>query len=328
MAFGQGAGLVKSDNPDACQALQRVATAEEDAQFRPPARADKDRHRRCQPHGAGAGDDQDRQARDQRVRQGRGGAKGQPDQRGQKGKAHHCRHEPQGDPVDQRLHRQLGGLRLLDQPLDLRQHRALPGRRDLKDQCAGAVDRAARHLFARAFADRHRLARQHTFVDEAGALTHQPVRCHPLAGPQADQIAGMKVGDGQVHIRAAGPDDAGGCGLQRGQTADRLPGAATRPRLEPAAQQDQGDDAGRRLVIDGARSFGQEGRGIGGDGGIKEGGQRPYRDQRIHFGRAAPQGGQAMGQERPARPGQDGKGQDGLQPVHRPFTDMGHQPVV
>ena len=68
---------------------------------------------------------------------------------------------------------------------------------------------------------------------------------HLLARADADQIADDDRLDRDVLLDAVA-DDAGGLGLQAHQRLDRRAGLLLGARLEPAAQQDQGDDDDRR----------------------------------------------------------------------------------
>jgi hypothetical protein len=63
--FGQRAGLVDDQRVHLAQPLDGRRVAEQDALGRRLAGGDHDRHRRRQPEGAGAGDDQHRDAVDQ-----------------------------------------------------------------------------------------------------------------------------------------------------------------------------------------------------------------------------------------------------------------------
>ena len=70
-----------------------------------------------------------------------------------------------------------------------------------------------------------------------------------LAGPDDDDVAGHDLLDRDLHL-AAVADDAGGLRLQADELADRLAGAGLGPRLEQAAEQDQGEDDADGLVVD------------------------------------------------------------------------------
>ena len=324
-ALGQRPGLVQRDRPRLGQALQRVAAAKQDPEFCPAPRPDHDRDRDREPHRAGAGDDQDRDRGDQRAP--RIARKQQPQHEGQQRKAHDRGHEDRGDPIDQRLHGQPRGLRLRDQRDDARKDRVVAHRLDPQAQRGGAVDRAPRHPLARAADRGDRLARQHRFVDRPAAFGDDAIDGDPLARAQMHDVARAQLGHRQLD-RAAGALDQRGGRRQLDQVADRLACPAARPRLEPAAQQDQRDDDRGRLVIDVARLGRQDPRQEGRADRIAPGGQRAQRDQAVHLGRAAQQRRQAEAQEDPPRAHEHQGGQHELGPPQRVLPDRPGQAVM
>ena len=82
------------------------------------------------------------------------------------------------------------------------------------------------------------------------------------------------------------PDDAGRLGLQPHQTLNRLRGPALGLRLEEPAEDDQGHDEGRPVVIDVGHDLrrGEELREEGRQGRVEIGGKRPHGDQGVHVG--------------------------------------------
>ena len=68
LALGQRAGLVDDQGVDPLQDLERLGVLDQHAGAGPAAGPDHDRHRRGQPEGTRAGDDQHRDGVDQRVR--------------------------------------------------------------------------------------------------------------------------------------------------------------------------------------------------------------------------------------------------------------------
>ena len=98
------------------------------------------------------------------------------------------------------------------------------------------------------FFDRQALAGQHALVERRAALVDDAVDRHLLARPHADQVADLDCFDRDILLDAVA-DDARGPGLQAHQGLDRGAGLLPGARLEPAAQQDQGDDDDRRLVV-------------------------------------------------------------------------------
>ncbi len=187
----------------------------------------------------------------------------------------------------------MGGLDHLD---DLGQHGLSADLPRLEAEGARGVQRAARDLDASGLLDRDRLARQHGFIDEGGAVRDHAVDRHPLAGAHHDHVADLDRIDGHVLLDAVA-HHAGGLGLQRHQTTDRLTRAPLGPRLDPAPDQDQGDDHRRRLEIDVGRAFRQPLRRKGRHRREGPGRRRAQHDEGVHVRRPAQQGGHALAVE-------------------------------
>ena len=143
MAFGERAGLVEDDHRDLPRPLERRRIAQQYAPARADARADDDRRGRRQAEGAGAGDHQDRDRRNE------GGlpiaAPGPPADEGQDGEPQHHRHEDGADPIHQLLDGRLARLGVLDQGDDPRQHPLMHRRARPDPQQPVAVEGATDH---------------------------------------------------------------------------------------------------------------------------------------------------------------------------------------
>ena len=206
---------------DFLQRLQRLALAEQHAQLGTTASADHDGGGRSQAHGAGAGNDQHRHAVDQAKSQRWLRAEQQPDQEGQHRQRHHHRHKPHGDAIDQALDRQLAALRLLDHADDLRQHRRFAYGGGAEGEGAGLVDGAAGHAGASSLLHRHRLARDHAFIDPAVAIGHLAIDRHAFARTHLDDIAGAHFGN-RHFLHTAVAAYARRLGLHADQALDRF----------------------------------------------------------------------------------------------------------
>ena len=150
------------------------------------------------------------------------------------------------------LDRRLGALRAFDRADDARQGRLRGGARRVCDQQAFVVEAAAGNGAARMLGDRHRLASQHRFIDQAFAFDHGRVYRHPLAGPHQHHIAGHHLFDRQIDLAralGAGATHPRGRRAQGHQGAYRTCRAALRACFEMLAEQDQGDDDGGRFEI-------------------------------------------------------------------------------
>ena len=104
------------------------------------------------------------------------------------------------------------------------------------------------------------------------------VRGDLLPGPDDDQIALEDPFDGDIRLDAV-PDDAGRLGLQPHQALDRLRGLPLGLRLEEPAEDDQGHDEGRPVVIDVGHDLrpGEEPREEGRERRVEPGGKAPRR---------------------------------------------------
>ncbi|MNE00361.1 hypothetical protein D3C80_927690 [compost metagenome] len=306
-AGGQGAGLVEGDDLDPLQGLQGLALAEQDAQLGGAAHADHDGGRSGQTHGAGAGDDQHRDSGDQGHAERRIGREQIPDGEGQDGDAHDDRHEPAGDAIHQGLNGQLGALGGFDHADDLGQHGFGADLLRLEAEGARGVQGAADDLGAGGLLNRDGFAGQHGFVEIGRALGHHAVDGDALAGADDDDVAGLDGVDRHVLFDAVA-HDAGGLGLHRHQAADGLAGLTLGAGLDPAPDQDQGDDDGGGFEIDVGRAGGQQAGGEGGDRREGPGGARAQHHQGVHVRRAAQQGGHALAEEDQARNEQDEAG--------------------
>ena len=152
LALGERAGLVDDQGIDPLEDLERFGVLDQHARGGAAAGADHDRHRRGQPQRTRAGDDQDGDRVDQRMRHPRLGADESPGDKRDDGDQNDARHEVRRDLIGQALNRRAGPPRLAHHADDLGEHRIGPDVLGPHDQAAGAVDRATDHLVARSFA--------------------------------------------------------------------------------------------------------------------------------------------------------------------------------
>ncbi|MNJ42940.1 hypothetical protein D3C77_379240 [compost metagenome] len=261
--------------------MQGFTLAKQHAELGRPARPDHDRGRRGQPHGAWAGDNQHRNGVDQGKGQRRVRTEDQPDQEGQCGGGHYRRYEPHGHFVDQGLDRQFRALRLLDQTDDLREHGVGADLGDAETERAGLVQRTADDFGAHPFRHRHRFAADHALVNIRGAFHDLAVDRNFLARAHEHNVIDGDLIERNLDAVAIALDPRG-LGLEPDQAFDRLRGFALGPRLEGAAEQDQGDDDHGRFEIDVSRALRQHLRCEGGDHRIAIGCSGTDRDQRVH----------------------------------------------
>ncbi len=238
--------LVEGHHLHPVQQFQRFGVLDQDAMASRHAGAGHDGGRRRQAQCTRAGDHQHRH----RVEDGRtpAGAGQPPADAGDGRNGDDGRHENGADLVHHALDGRLGRLRILHGADNARQRR-------FGSHCAGAghehalaVDGAADHFLARAFADGQALAGQHGFVDVGAAFQDHAVHRNAFAGTHLHLVAHPQRARGNLapcravaHARRVGP--------QRLQRADGLRRLALGARLQPLAQPDQRDDDGRRLEI-------------------------------------------------------------------------------
>ena len=117
------------------------------------------------------------------------GPNSRPDDEGQRRRRHDGRHEPQRHAIDERLDGKLGALSLLDHTDDMREHRVGADRGCAEGERTSLVDGTAHHGRASLLLDRHRLARDHGFVDEGRALDDLAIHGNPLPGSDIDKVA-------------------------------------------------------------------------------------------------------------------------------------------
>ncbi len=298
-AGGDGAGLVQDDGVHAAGGFQYLGALDQDAELRAPPGADHERGRGGQAQGARAGDDQD----------GHGGGEGgggvvgdqQPGDPGAEGEHQDDGYEDPGDLVGEALHLGLAVLRVLH-------HLRHPGELGvgadpggLDDQASGGVDGGSGDGVAHGHVDRDGLAGQHGGVHGGAALDDGAVGGDLLAGAHDEPVADRERAHRDPDLLArAQDDDVLGAQLQQGfEGRARLPLGAG---LQVAAQEDEGDDPGRDLQVDGGGAVGAGNTEVeavphAGHAGVAEeqgpqrpgeGGQRADRDEGVHGGGAVP----------------------------------------
>ena len=228
--------------------FQRLGALDEDPQLRAFSRCHHDRGRRRQPHGAGAGDDQDTHGIGQGVEEGRLRPPEPPGTEGDRGDDEDHRDEDRCDSIGQALNRGLGALRFLHEPDDPGEDGLLAYPRGPEGEAARPVDGATHDRRSRPLLDRETLAGEHGFVHARGALDDLAVHRDALPGSHAEEIAHRHVGDRHIFFLPA-PQDASGPGPKRHQRPDGLRGPAPRAGLEPPAEDEEGHEQRGRLVI-------------------------------------------------------------------------------
>ena len=216
----------------------------------PFAGTDHDGRGRGQSQRAGAGNDEHGHEVDQRQRQasaGRGQIK--PQHERQDGNDHHRGHENGADLIGQPLNGGAAALGVLHQLHNLREHGIGPHLGHPEAKGAGFVERGPKHGVARLLLHRQAFAREHGLVQGRVAFGDEAIGGHLFAGAHHDYVAQVHLLDGHIHFRAIGPHHAGGFGLQADEAAHGRRRLGFGPQLQHLAQQNQGNDGCRGIVV-------------------------------------------------------------------------------
>ena len=298
-ALGHGPGLVQHDRRDPPRLLESLRPLDQDPELCAAAGPDHQRRRCREPERARAGDDHD----GDRGGEGRGcvSREREPARERRQRERDHDRDEDGRDAVGEPLDRRLARLRLGDETPDLGERRLGADLAHAYDQAPVRVDRRAGDLGARPDLDRHRFAGQQRLVDCRSAILDDAVRRHLLARTDDEAVADPELFDRHDDLDSV-PEHAGLLRTQLEQGADRCARAPPGPRLEVAAEQDQGRDHRPHLEV---------GVGIGkreqSDERPPPGGEGADRDQRVHRRSPVPQVERRGAMEAPAAPEHDGR---------------------
>ncbi len=306
LALGEGARLVQHHGLDGVQGLQRLGGLDQDAVLRALAGAHHDGHGGGQSKGAGAGDDQHRHPGGEGLGHVPAGGD-EPNSGGDDGNS-----DDHGDEYPRHLVGQfgdggLGGGRLVHQTDHLGQRGVLPHPGGPEGKGAGLVDGGGGHLGAGQLLHGQALAGEGGLIHRGGPLGHHPVHRDATAGADHDEVAHRHVLHGYLYLRAV-PQHHGGLGGQIHQAGDGLAGLALGAGLQPLAQGDQGEDHARGLKVEihgpvfhlgqlggrVARAIGRPAQVPGdeeqGRHAVEHRGRGAKGDERVHVGRAVPQG--------------------------------------
>ena len=295
-ALGDGAGLIQNDGVHQVGGFQALGALDEDAVFSALSGAHHDCHRGGQPQRTGAGDHQHRNA------DGEGKVKALPQQQphdgGNQGNGHHGGDEHRRHLVRQLGDGRLGGGGLLHQPDDLGQGGvvAYPGGPELDR--AVLVDGGGDHPVIHRFLHREALTGEGGFVHRGASLQDHTVHRNALTGADHHDVPGHDLLHRDLHLHA-GALHRGGFWGQIHQLGDGLGGLALGAGLQPLAKGDEGEDGGgalkvevhgvghERLVIPGYKGKGDLVDDVDAVDHRRRG---AHCDERIHVGRAVPQG--------------------------------------
>ena len=319
LALGEGAGLVEDDGPDRPQPLEGFGVPEQDAGLGALPGPDHDRGRRRETECAWAGDDQDRDRVEQGEIEGRGRAEQEPDDERRGRQPQDRGHEVSGDEIGQALDGRSGALGLRHQADDPGEHGAGADPGGPKGEGARGVQGAADDQILGVLGDGQALARDHAFVDARRSVSDDAIDRDRLARSNPDDVPDANVRDRQVDFRPVA-EHAGGSRREIDQAPDGVRGVAACPGLEEPPEQDQGDDRGCGVEVQGKGGAvhpepgrPEERRDDDRRDRVGVGGGSAHRDQGVHVRSPVAQCLPGADVERPAGPELDGRGQPELE---------------
>ena len=179
--LGERSGLIEHERVDHLQPFQCGGVADQHARPGATAHSDHHGHGGSEPERAGAGDDEHRDGRNQRMREARLGSEYHPRHEGHERRKQHRRHEAARHDIGQALDGRPASLRRPDKLDDAGQHRVATDLLGRHDEGARAIDGSADHRVTRPFGTRHGLPGDHAFVDRASSLDQAAIDRHALA---------------------------------------------------------------------------------------------------------------------------------------------------
>ena len=161
------------------------------------------------------------------------------------------RDEPTGDVIREPLNRRARTLRLADHAHDLSQQRLGADTLGFHDERSGAVDGAARHLAARPFFHRDRLARHHRFVNRRRGRRWTTPSTGTRSPGRTRSRSPTRTCSSGISCSVPSYFDTP-CRFRREaeQLFDRGARAAPRAQFEDLPEQDEHDDDRGRLEVD------------------------------------------------------------------------------
>ena len=130
------------------------------------------------------------------------------------------------------------------------QHGVVADALRLHDEAARLVDRASGNRITDIFFLRHRLARDHGFIDTGAPFDDPTVHRHLVSGAHAQPVTWLQVIQRDRFFPTVRVNAPGCRGRQIHQGGQRPGGLAASARLHHLPEQNQGDDDGCRLKIE------------------------------------------------------------------------------
>jgi len=246
LAGGQRAGLIQHHGIDLMQMLQGSSVFEQYAHRCALSRAHHNGHRGSQAQGAGAGNDQHRNGRSERVLQTAVGK--HPNSKRNSRNSHDNRHENTGDLIRQPGNGRFGAAGIFYHTDDLLQGGVLAYLVGPDLQVARHIDRGRRYRIPRLFLYRDAFAGEGTLVHRCPAFQNRSVNRNPATGADDDDIPDLHLFRRNGHFHTV-PQHHSRFRPQIHQSTDGVAGLALGSRLQEFTKGDERKDHSRRLKI-------------------------------------------------------------------------------
>ncbi len=240
------AGFVQHNGVHFMQRFQRLGRFHQNAVFRGFPGTDHDRHRRCQPQGTGAGNDQHADGR--REGEGKVFSSHQPDNQRHQGNANDHRHKHTGDFVGEPGNGRLGAAGFIHQPDDLRQGGVVADLRGPEPEGAVGVDGRRHDGIAHGFFHRHRFSRNGCLIQRAFSLSDHAIHRNGLSRFHDDNVTCQNIRGIHFHFLTVAPE-CGGFRRQIHELAQGISGFGLAPGLQVLADGHQRHDGRCALEI-------------------------------------------------------------------------------
>ena len=297
--LSHGAGLVQHYRSERACRLERLGVLDEDAVCRTASGAHHDGRGRGQAQRTRAADDQDRDGMRQCRRHIMSKRKPAHQRHGSNGQHHG--HKDARDTVCLALDWRLRAGGLVHQANNLRKRRVVTNRASLHRKPATGAYGGASHRASHSLLHRHRLARDGALVHQRGALDHYAVHRHGLSCTHDDAVPHLHVLGGNGDLN---PFAHHGGRLRRKvhQLGDGISSATLCARLKELAQRDERQDHARGVKVQAMHGLvrglhvhvaKRSGHRVHVNDREHKACRRADGNERVHVGRAVPQGPKA-----------------------------------
>ena len=251
LSFRKSTGFVHDERVDFFHYFEGFGILDQYSGSGAAADCNHNRHGRRQAERARAGDDQNRNRVQQRVRKPRFGPGAPPNDEGDNRYNHDGGNEIAGHDIGKSLNRCAAPLRLADHRNNLRQESVFPDTVRSHDEGAGFVNRSADDAVARGFFDRNGFPGDHGFINGTLAFDGHAVHRDLLARTDSEPVTDMHLVQRDVLFRAVRQQPPRRFGSQSEKGLDCRASPASCPEFKNLAEQDQCSDDCGGLKVDG-----------------------------------------------------------------------------